>query len=282
MVARRLYLLAACLAAALAASPAAAHSVQELEGDLFGRERYFQPLEGRGAPGFTLRDGDGREVSLEDFRGMAVVLHFVYASCPDACPLHADLIARVQAMVNRTPMRDLVRFVTITTDPVNDTPEVLRAYGPAHGLDPANWLFLTSGPEWPGATRALVERFGHKFTATAGGAQVHSVVTHVIDREGRWRANFHGLEFEPINLVSYVNALTNDDGHGVGEGGTVVRNPVQAEGGAAGDSPWLPLALGGLVLAAAALVTYLLSGRRPQDRSPEAPGPGRSEERRGG
>ena len=28
-----------------------------------------------------------------------------------------------------------------------------------------------------------------------------------------------------------------------------------------------------LVLAAAALVMYLLSGRRPQDRNPEAPGP---------
>jgi hypothetical protein len=36
-----------------------------------------------------------------------------------------------------------------------------------------------------------------------------------------------------------------------------------------------------LVLAAAALVKYLLSGRRPQDRNPEAPGPGRAEERRG-
>ncbi len=37
-----------------------------------------------------------------------------------------------------------------------------------------------------------------------------------------------------------------------------------------------------VLAAAAALVTYLLSGRRPQDRSPEAPGPGRAEERRGG
>jgi hypothetical protein len=36
------------------------------------------------------------------------------------------------------------------------------------------------------------------------------------------------------------------------------------------------------VLAAAALVKYLLSGRRPRrDRRPEAPGPGRPEERRG-
>jgi len=85
---------------------------------------------------------------------------------------------------------------------------VLRAYGSRHGLDPANWVFLTSGSEWPeDATRQLAARFGHKFTTTDDGYQVHGVVTHVIDREGRWRANFHGLAFDPTNLVLYVNAL---------------------------------------------------------------------------
>ena len=41
---------------------------------------------------------------------------------------------------------------------------------------------------------------------------MQGVVTHVIDREGQWQANFHGLEFEPTNLVVYVNALVNDAG----------------------------------------------------------------------
>ena len=58
--------------------------------------------------------------------------------------------------------------------------------------------------------RDLVEKFGHKFTEVEGGYQVHSLVTHVIDREGRWRANFHGLKFQSINLVLFINALTND------------------------------------------------------------------------
>jgi protein SCO1/2 len=113
-------------------------------------------------------------------------------------------------MVNRTPMRELVQFVTITTDPEHDTPEVMREYGPAHGLDPANWTFLTAGPDRPeDTTRKLAERFGHTFSKTEDGYQVHGVVTHVIDREGRWQANFHGLKFDPTSLVLFVNALTN-------------------------------------------------------------------------
>jgi protein SCO1 len=210
---RSLKLLAVSLAVlAASASNAAAHSLDEVEAQLGDREQYFQPID-KEAPDFTLQDAEGQAVRLEDFHGKVVVLHFIYTNCPDICPLHTERIAKIQEMVNQTPMRELVQIVTITTDPEHDTPEVLREYGPAHGLDSVNWLFLTSGPNRPeDATRALAERFGHEFTETEGGYQIHGVVTHVIDREGRWQANFHGLRFDPTNLVVYVNALVNDAG----------------------------------------------------------------------
>jgi protein SCO1/2 len=205
-------ILIALLLAVAAIPPSAAHSLGELEGMLGDREKYFQPID-RQAPDFTLEDANGRAVALKNLQGKVVVLHFVYTSCPDVCPLHAERIAEIQAMVNQTPMRELVQFVTITTDPERDTPAVMREYGPMHGLDPVNWAFLTSGSDQPeDTTRILAERFGHTFTRTEDGYQIHGVVTHVIDREGRWQANFHGLEFDPTSLVLYVNALTNDHG----------------------------------------------------------------------
>ena len=36
------------------------------------------------------------------------------------------------------------------------------------------------------------------------------MVTHVIDRRGRWAANFHGLRFDSLNLVLYINGLVNN------------------------------------------------------------------------
>ena len=86
-----------------------------------------------------------------------------------------------------------------------------HGYGPVHGLDPANWVFLSSGTAKPeDTTRKLAEQYGHKFTKTDEGYQIHGLVTHVINREGRWRANFHGLKFQPTNLVVFINALVND------------------------------------------------------------------------
>ena len=116
------------------ASTAAAHSLKDLESQLGERERYFQTLD-KDAPGFELRDASGNTLRLADFRDKVVILHFVYTNCPDVCPLHAERIAEIQQMINQTPMKDQVQFITVTTDPTNDTAKVMKAYGPAHGLD---------------------------------------------------------------------------------------------------------------------------------------------------
>ncbi len=34
--------------------------------------------------------------------------------------------------------------------------------------------------------------------------------THVIDRDARWAANFHGIRFDSVNMVLYVNGLINN------------------------------------------------------------------------
>jgi len=189
--------------------PTFAHSLEELEEKLEGKERYAQVVN-RPAPGFTLTSGEGEPVSLADLQGKVVILWFIYTRCPDVCPLHSEALASIQEQVNRTPMRELARFITITTDPKHDTPELLQDYGAKHGLDPVNWTMLTSGADEPSATRELAEEYGLKFTLGKDGYQMHGVVTHLIDKSGNLRARYHGLKFAPTNLIVHINALTND------------------------------------------------------------------------
>jgi len=211
--------IAAAVAILLAAGlhPARAHSLADVEHDLTSKDRYVEVVN-RPAPGFRLTDTEGRTVSLDDLKGKVVVLWFFYTNCPDVCPLHTEAIASIQRAISTTPMRDRVRFVAITTDPERDTAAVLREYGPAHGLDPANAMLLTSGPEAPTAARELAEQYGLKFTAAPGGMQMHALVMHLIDREGNLRARYHGLKFDPTSAIVHLNALTNDglvkDHHG--------------------------------------------------------------------
>ena len=185
------------------------HSLKEVEQNIHDQEKYFQAVDSV-APGFTLQDADGRVVRLTDFKGKVVVLNFIYINCPDFCPLQSEKIAEIQKMVNITPMKDQVRFISITTDPKRDTGQVLRDYGDNHGLDPVNWTFLTAAPgQAEDTTLKIALSYGLKFVVTKDGEQMHGVVTHVIDQDGRMRARFHSLRFQSLNLVIFVNALIN-------------------------------------------------------------------------
>ena len=194
-------------------SALAHHPGADLDKLMGSEEKFFQVIDEPAAPPFELANADGRVVRLSDFSDKIVVLYFVFASCTDVCPIHSEVIADIQHKTNDTPMRDRVRFLAVTTDPVKDTPEVLKAYGPAHGLDARNWMFLTTLSDQPeDATRELAEAYNLRFEPLKGGQQMHGIVTHIIDRGGRFAAKFHGLRFDPLNMVLYVNGLINNSG----------------------------------------------------------------------
>lgn len=182
---------------------------------MFEMEPYFQAIDAAQAPGFKLQDFEGNTVRLSDFGDKVVILHFIYANCPDVCPLHSQKIAAIQASINDGSMKDLVQFISITTDPVNDTPDVLRDYSDRHGLDPSNWVILTKRPDQTeNATRVLARDYGLEFTMTADSdMMMHGAVTHVVDIGGRFAAKFHGMDFKNVNLILYVSELTNNAQH---------------------------------------------------------------------
>ena len=201
----------AAIAASLAMPAFADHPGENLDKVLLKQEKYFQTIDNPAAPKFRLADAEGNLVRLSDFADKVVVLNFVYASCPDICPLHAEKIASIQQKVNSSAMKTMVQFISITTDPLNDTAEVLSDYGKTHGLDNSNWMILTKTADQPfDATRQLAKLYGVEFTMSADSdMQMHGAVTHVIDRGGRFAAKFHGLRFSDVNAVLYVNGLTN-------------------------------------------------------------------------
>ena len=205
----------ASLAALLSGPALANHPGENLDARMMEMEDYFQSIDAAEASAFELQDADGNLVRLSDFSDKVVVLTFIYASCPDVCPLHSEKIAAIQASINDGPMRDRVQFVSVTTDPVNDTPDVLRNYGDVHGLDPVNWVLLTKTADQPDdATRLLARDYGLEFTKTADSdMMMHGAVTHVIDVGGRFAGKFHGMEFSNVNLILYVSELLNNAQH---------------------------------------------------------------------
>lgn len=188
----------ACLLAALtagAAGPSLAHDMHQ------------HPAAAAAAPGAvtvrgldtTLLDQDGRAVHLKrDVIGRKiVVVDFVYTSCTTVCPLASAMFADLQAQLGDR-LGSEVELVTITVDPVRDTPARLKSYAAKFQAKPG-WTWLTGSPV---AVNELLKGMG----AYATDFTQHPLMTLVGDgRSGQW-TRFSGLP-EPKRLAEHLRRI---------------------------------------------------------------------------
>lgn len=94
---------------------------------------------GLAVPEFELTNQDGQTVTQTVFDGHATVTAFVFTNCTLACPI---ITGRMTSVYEQAKGLN-VRFVSISVDPENDTPEALKAYASRFGIDHRQWTFLT-------------------------------------------------------------------------------------------------------------------------------------------
>jgi len=150
------------------AKPASYHGI-DITGASYGRD-------------FRLQDGEGRERTLADFRGKAVMLFFGFTQCPDVCPTALIRAAAIKQLLGEDGDRLQVIFVTV--DPERDTPEVLKAY--ANAFDPS-FLGLYGDPERTAETAREFRVFYKKVPTGASYTMDHSAFSYVFDPAGRLR-----------------------------------------------------------------------------------------------
>jgi cytochrome oxidase Cu insertion factor (SCO1/SenC/PrrC family) len=74
--------------------------------------------------------------------GKVVVISFMFAQCQGACPLIAAKLNQVRARLG-DDFGERIRFVSISVDPGNDTPEALRAFAERNRTVHPAWTYLT-------------------------------------------------------------------------------------------------------------------------------------------
>jgi len=173
-----------CLLLVLSPVTALAHHPGERIDEVMAeREPAFEPTDLRHTPRLRKTDAEGGSLRLDALRDRIVVISFAPDGCGALCDNQQALLHKVQAGVNVTPMREMVTFLTV---------------GPAaEGWDDTNWHVVAVGSAAADAFAALSER------------DSDAPMIHVIDRGGRHAAIFHGADFSHVNLILYINELTN-------------------------------------------------------------------------
>jgi cytochrome oxidase Cu insertion factor (SCO1/SenC/PrrC family) len=140
-------------------------------------------------PDFSLTEASGRTVSRQDLDGNPWVADLVFTHCAGICPTMSAAMSRLVTNSGDLPK---VRFVSISVDPANDTPEALSAYAERFKADRTRWLFLTGDHD---AIRRLAVE-GLKLPLADGDpnqgedAILHSQRFVLVDAQSRVRASY--------------------------------------------------------------------------------------------
>jgi protein SCO1 len=89
---------------------------------------------------FTLTNQDGKITTLADLSNHVWVADIIFTRCAGPCP---RMTAQMKSLQNLLPAKNEAKLVTLTTDPDNDTPAVMKKYGERFNADFNRWIFLT-------------------------------------------------------------------------------------------------------------------------------------------
>lgn len=168
-------------------------------------------------------DADGKRRRLSEFmKGRVTLLAFMYSSCadPNGCPYALTVMHLVRNELEKLPeTRGRVRFVSLSFDPIRDTPQVLALYGGDHGGTGQHlaWDFLTTRSRRE--LLPILDGFGQdvgvdidKATGKPVGTYSHVLKVFLIDRKRMVREIYTTDFLLPAMVLNDIKTLLIEDG----------------------------------------------------------------------
>ena len=165
---------------------------------------FSQSAIGRQLDDYNFVDSFGRPFAMKQALGRPLVINLVYTSCHYSCPLIVETLDHA-VDVARSALRGTPGFTVLTIgfDARADTPVRMHAFASTHGVDAANWHFLSADqPTIDRLTRAV----GFTFYRSPKGYD-HLSQTTLVDKGGTIYRQIYGENFDPPLLVEPLKDL---------------------------------------------------------------------------
>ena len=152
------------------------------------------------APGFSLTDQFGKQVSLAQFKGKPVVLTFMYTNCPDQCPLTASKLHSTMQLLGDASSR--VGILAVSTDPKRDNVAAALKFSMAHSMQDY-WHYLVGSQNQLSPVWTSYNTFAQVINQQTVS---HGLGLYVIDKQGNERV-FLDNDFTPAQLAADLQTL---------------------------------------------------------------------------
>ena len=178
-------------------------------------------------PNVPLTTQDGKVVRFYDdlLKGKSVAINLIYTHCSASCPLETAKLAQLQKIMGGRVGKDIF-FYSISIDPKNDTPEVLKAYMAKYHVGPG-WLFLTGKEE---DIKLISNKLGLASLTDAANRDGH-MPSLMIGNEpsGQWMRN--SAVDNPRFLAKQIGNFLRWKDQEPGQSYALLREPPKVDGG---------------------------------------------------
>lgn len=169
-------------------------------------------------PKFDLIDQNQLKITTESYKGKVYVVEFFFSTCPSICPIMNKNMVAIQNQFFGNPNFGIA---SISINPENDIPTVLKKHANQIGVKSSNWHLLTGDKEY------IFNIANKGFNLYAGenknivGGFEHSGLFALIDKKGNIRCRkdnfgnplvyYDGLDKKGIKeIIEDIKKLLNE------------------------------------------------------------------------
>ncbi|MET3535574.1 SCO family protein [Chryseobacterium limigenitum] len=156
-------------------------------------------------PDFELTDQNNKKITNKDMLGKVYLVEFFFSRCPTICPVMNSNMRAIEDDINNPDFG----IISISIDPENDTPELLKQHAKRIGVKSPNWHFLTGN-------RYYIGKVADQFNIYVGDKEDegenlnHSGMIALVDKEGNIRCRYNKDNMP----ILYYSGLNYEDAEG--------------------------------------------------------------------
>nr|WP_304213177.1 SCO family protein [Fredinandcohnia onubensis] len=154
-------------------------------------------------PSATLIDSNSKNFQLQELEGKYTLITFMYTSCGDVCPVLERNFAEIYENIPNDVLGKEVVLVSISFDPENDSPTVLKSYSNYFGADGEHWKMATIQDEKE--LQNVLDALEVVVIPNEYGGYEHNSAFYVINPEGKLTNIFDYQA--PQVVVEYMDSI---------------------------------------------------------------------------
>lgn len=155
----------------------------------------------------NLVDQSGKPFDVHALSGEVTLFNFIFTGCGTVCPSQTKHLSQVFETLPEDT-RKHVRFVSVSVDPLSDTPDQLQMFANKMQASYEHWHFV-SGDIFK--TRALIENLGLEDMADddPNYRLNHRTNLWLVNRSGHLMMRYDGVNIDKPRLVKEIGLLVN-------------------------------------------------------------------------